>query len=692
VFVFSLPQAVQVGQWRVEPELDLIVRDGHSTKIEPRAMRVLLFLIRRAGHVVTVRELLDEAWPDVVVGPDSVYQAIALLRRTLGDDRQHPSYIAHIPRKGYRLIAPIAPPSPAASVASAAPAARPAAPVDPALHMINAPPVARALEAPVAPVQRAGPHRLAGASAWATLGIALAAIAAAYFLVRVAQRAPPFALAASRFATANIPPAARGSPPAPSIAVLPFIDMSEKQDLGYFADGLTEELIDLLSRGSDLRVPARTSSFFFKGKPTTVHAIASALGVDNLLEGSVRRSGHRVRVTAQLIRADNGYHLWSQTYDRELDEIFTVEDDIAQTVTKTLQAKLNAGYTAAGVIGANSETHGLLLQCQFFLQRNTTADADKAVDCYRRLLALAPQDATAWAGYADALWRQPSLHGVPPPEMRAARGAARQAAQQALALDVSLAAPHAILAMYHRVIDHDWAAAQMEVSAALTADPADPSGLLAAARLAITLGQLHRALELLERARARDPLNFIPYARLSEIYLYQGRLQEAEAAARRRVDLSPDGHGGYTELADLLLARGQPVAALASVRQEPDVKERLIGLALVYHALGRNAEAGTVLTELTRRYGDALLEIADVYADRGEIDRAFAILDRAFDAGDQELLTVRIDRHFKSLHADPRYSALLRRLKLPEDEGTGTLPAASPRPVLNATATASTPR
>lgn len=719
------PEAVKVGEWRVEPELDLIMCDGHTTKLEPRAMRVLLCLIARSGHVVSVSELLEEAWPEVVVGSESVYQAIALLRRTLGDDSHHPTYIAHVPRKGYRLVAPIGiPPSDSLAAQSALPAAAkatpsstvPAAPGTAAveshsmaangsavpgaapcdLAAIDVPPSARAPGVLVAPAAASAKlHRLVlRRHTWIAAAVATATLAAAYLYVRDTQ--PGTAI---RLASTHIRPVTRQAAGGPSIAVLPFLDLSEKQDLGYFADGLSEELIDLLSRGSDLRVPARTSSFYFKGKAVPVRDIAGALNVDNLLEGSVRRSGHRVRVTAQLIRAENGYHLWSQTYDREFDETFAVEDDIAQAVTKTLQAKLNADHTAAQAAGANSEVHGLRLQCQFFVQRNTRADADKAVDCYRQLLTLAPRDAASWAGYADALWRQPLLTGVLPPEMRATRGAARQAAEQALALDVTLAAPHAILAMYHRVIDRDWAAARAEVSAALTADPTDPSGLLAAARLAITLGQFDRAVDLLERARLRDPLNFIPYARLSDIYLYQGNLQEAQTAAQRRVDLSPEGHGGYSQLADVLLARGEPEAALESVKQEPNEKERLIGLALAYHALSRRADADDSLRELTRRYGEAELEIADVYAYRGETDRAFAVLDRAFAYGDQELLTMKVDIYLRPLHADPRYRALLRKLDLPEDESGGSgmagaqvLHAASSPAPLNAPTGASTLR
>ncbi len=649
----SLPGALQVGEWRVEPELDLIVRDGRVVKIEPRAMRVLLCLVARAGHVVSVRELLEEVWPDVVVGPDSVYQATALLRRMLGDDRHHPTYIAHVPRKGYRLIAPVGPATrteaPAAS-ASAAPA-----------DSTQAPPAASdagVASATAATASVPGPRR----RGWMSLALAATALAALVLLPRGSPQRAPLSAAQATAAPQIVP--ARRITTAPSIAVLPFLDMSEKQDLGYFADGLSEELIDLLSRESQLRVPARTSSFYFKGKPTTIAEVAKALSVENVLEGSVRRSGERVRVTAQLIRADSGYHLWSQTYDREFTETFTVEDDIARAVSTTLQVKLNAGQPANSGLAANGEARALSLQCQFFIQRNTGVDADKAVNCYRELLTLVPRDAAAWAGYADALWRQPFLtEGT---QMKPSLAAARQAAEHALLLDPAIASAHATIAAYHRVVERDWGAAQAELNAALTADPQDPASLLAAAILARNLGQFARAIDLCERARVRDPLNFLPYARLGTIYLYLGKLPEAEAAVRRRLDLSPEGLGGYAQLADVLLARGQPDAALAALQQETHESSRLQALALVYHALGRRADADAVLNDLMRKYGSASLELADVYAYRGEIDRAFATLDRALAADEPGLLAIKSDNYLKPLHADLRYVALLRKLKLPE--------------------------
>jgi TolB-like protein/DNA-binding winged helix-turn-helix (wHTH) protein len=647
--VSSLPDAVQVGDWRVEPELDVIACDGRAIKVEPRAMRVLSCLIARAGHVVSVEELLEQAWPDVVVGPDSVYQAVGLLRRTLGDNRHRPHYIEHVPRKGYRLIAPVgATGAERTAAAGGTPAAQAAAK-----------PAAAAPQAPVPAPRAARGNRIV----WAALAAAAASLTVTWLLVRDHGRVAGMP-GSPATAPAIRSPSAPAAAAAPSIAVLPFLDLSEKHDLGYFADGLSEELIDLLARGADLRVPARTSSFYFRDKPATVAEMARALKVDHLLEGSVRRSGNRVRVTAQLIRADSGYHLWSQTYDRELKEAFTVEDEIALAVTQTLQVKLTAG-DAPRATRASAEARSMLLQCHFFTRRNTPADADKALACFRELLAVAPEDARAWAGYADALLRLPSTKELSVAELRNGAAAARQAAEHALSLDPGLASAHAILSSVDRLLDRNWAAAGAEIKAALASDPDDPATLLSAANLARDLGQFDRAIEFCERARVRDPLNFQPYARLGVIYLYQGKLAEAEAAVRRRIDLAPEGIGAHAQLVDVLLAGGRPQAALEAAGQEPDEEMRLVGLALAYQSLGQQARADAALANVRRKWGGRYpTEMAEIYAYRGETARAFSALELALATGDPAVNTIRADSYFKGLMGDRRYAALLERLNL----------------------------
>jgi transcriptional activator of cad operon len=283
---------LRVGAWCVNPASGQISRDGETARVEMRAMRLLLCLAEHAGEVVSIDDLLNQVWAGVTVAPDSVYQAVASLRRLLGDDPKQPAYIETVPRLGYRMVATVSPwtdesepPHPATNAPALGERGRP----------------------------RAGFLLAAGAALCLALVVA--------FLFHAKANAPQ---------------------PQKSIAVLPFLDLTEGMSNETFADGMTEELIDKLSKIPGLRVPAPTSSFYFKGKQIPVGDIAKALGVAYVLDGSVRKSGAWLRVATRLIRADNGYVVWSETYDRPLDDILMVQDDIAGEVTKALRKSIEA--------------------------------------------------------------------------------------------------------------------------------------------------------------------------------------------------------------------------------------------------------------------------------------------------------------------------------------------------------------
>jgi len=638
---FQSPRRSQIGTWDVDPNADQISSNGASVKLEPRTMRLLLYLMEHRDRVVGQQELLDNIWANVVVTPQSVYSTIAQLRQALGDSTDSPSYIATIPRKGYRLIAAVsAGPSP-----GALPAAAPA------------PETVRA-DVSTAPVLTAQPQPVTlGTSSLRVLrglaivaGVVLSILAIIYLhMHRESQR-----------------PAQQ--PLAVSIGVLPFLDLSEKQDSQYLADGVTEELINILAHESALRVPARTSSFYFKGRTETVAAIARQLKVANLLEGSVRRSDGKIRVTAQLIRADDGFHLWSETYTRDGEDIFAVEDDIAQSVANVLRARLTPSVSVGTARPLDSAAHNLMLECQFYRERNTAADGEKAVACFRRLVESHTDSAPAWAGYADALMRSPMLSDSGIAAQRAAGVDAVDAARRALALDPRSAAAYAVIANYLRIFEHDWHGAQRALETALSADGNDPIMLLAASSLARDLGHLNESIALCERARINDPLNFQPYARLGEAYLYLGRLADAEAMARRRLDLSPNGSGGHMQLISVLLARGRPQEALDEIDQESFDFMRRMAHVMTFDALGRRAEADSALAYIISRFADRQpAHIAEMLAARGETDRAFEFLDKAVTSGDRNVLNLKSNYYFRRFHADPRYRALLERLSLPFD-------------------------
>jgi transcriptional activator of cad operon len=305
---------LRIGAWRVNPASGEISRNGETARLEARTMRLLVCLAERAGEVVSIDDLLNQVWPDVHVSSDSVYQAVASLRRLLGDDSKQPSYIETVPRLGYRMVAKVSPGTAEGGAQSGAAAA--AASADAVVANVEA--------------QRRGVGLRAGFAWMAMAAICLAVVIALLIHGGIGKK--------NRSASAAADAQAQNS-----IAVLPFLDLTEEMDHGPFADGMTEELIDRLSKIPGLRVTPPTSSFYFKGKQVPVLQIAKTLGVAYVLDGSVRKSGTWLRVDARLIRADNGYVVWSQSYDRPIANILAIQDDIAGKVTKALQASIEPG-------------------------------------------------------------------------------------------------------------------------------------------------------------------------------------------------------------------------------------------------------------------------------------------------------------------------------------------------------------
>jgi TolB-like protein/DNA-binding winged helix-turn-helix (wHTH) protein len=319
------------GAWCVNPKSGQISRDGETARVEVRTMRVLLCLAEHAGEVVSIDDLLSQVWSDVTVAPDSVYQAVASLRRLLGDDPKQPTYIETVPRLGYRMVATVSPWADQAisqAAASRASDSEPPAPENPDAQATDA-----------SDVPKKTGTRLGAGFVWAA-GAALCLALVVGFLFR------------GKVANNNHSTSPVVTPPSQkSVAVLPFLDLTDEMNQEPFADGMTEELIDKLSKIPGLRVPPPTSSFSFKGRlwphsrgtpQVTIPDIAKTLGVAYVLDGSVRKSGARVRVAARLIRAENGYVVWSETYDRPFDDILMVQDDIAGEVTKALRASIEA--------------------------------------------------------------------------------------------------------------------------------------------------------------------------------------------------------------------------------------------------------------------------------------------------------------------------------------------------------------
>jgi adenylate cyclase len=451
-----------------------------------------------------------------------------------------------------------------------------------------------------------------------------------------------------------------------SVAVLPFLDMSEKKDQEYFSDGLAEELIDMLTKVPDLRVPARTSSFYFKGKSEDIPTIARRLLVAHVLEGSVRKSGRNLRITVQLVRADNGYHLWSETYDRALDDIFKMQDEIAAAVVKALKVSLLEGAVAQSAAKPNADAYTLYLQGRAMMRlASTKTEWENAVDYFQRAVSVDPTFATAWAWLAYTRCDE-VVFGVMDRQVVATE--TRRAADRAFALNPNLADAHGAIAMIKYHFDWNWVAAAAEFKQAHDLDPADAGGAKVLADVLFQLGaDDETVMRLYQQAINLDPVHALNFSTLSSYHLYMGRLPEAEAAARKALDLNPTGWEYHALLGTVMLARGNSTQALAEFRREPDESTRRKRVALAYHALGRKEEADAALTEVERKdAATGAYGIAEIYAYRGELNQAFGWLDRAYRQRDAGLTITNRDPLLNNLKSDPRYKAFLRKMKLPE--------------------------
>ena len=445
--------------------------------------------------------------------------------------------------------------------------------------------------------------------------------------------------------------------PAPSIAVLPFADMSPDRDQEYFSDGITEELLNLLGQIPDLRVAARTSSFSFKGQNLEIPEIASRLRVAHVLEGSVRKDGDDVRITAQLIRAD-GFHVWSDSWDRALDDIFQVQDDIAADVVAQMRVTLLGDVPS--LEPTDPEAYALYLQARQLSHQRTAEAFERSVALYREALAIDPEYATAWAGLAGTYAFQTGAYLLPFDE---GYRLAHEAANRALAIDPDNAEAHAYLgyiAMHH---ESDMVAAARHYEEALDLAPANPDIMALAARLASNLGLVEESVRLMEYVVARDPLNPGNHTWLGSEYRRAGRIEESIASFETALSLSPGQAGAHYAIGVAQLMMGEPEAALHAIQLESTDWYRLTGLVLVYHALGRTDESDAALQELIENHERGWsYQIAYALAYRGEADRAFAWLERAAEYNDPGLAEISRQSLFSNLHDDPRWLPFLESI------------------------------
>jgi serine/threonine protein kinase/Tfp pilus assembly protein PilF len=454
----------------------------------------------------------------------------------------------------------------------------------------------------------------------------------------------------------------KSPPTTQSIAVLPFLNLSSDKDQEYFSDGLAEELLHGLSRIPNLRVTGRTSSFQFRGNTEDSRAIGQKLHVAMLLEGSVRRQGSRVRITAQLIKTADGFQVWSEVYDRELNDILSAQEEIARAVTSALNVTLSGGAQVQSGASKNPEAYNSYLQAQYFSHARSKEGLEKAAAYYEQATRQDPGYALAWAMLGSVRANQAAKAEIPLDE---GYRVARQAVARALGLDPNLAMAQAVMGWIQLSYDWDWPAADASLRRALALDPGNDVVIENNASLDKTLGRFEEAVELLRRAIAIDPLSADNYYNLALVLNHAGRPEEAVTAAKKALEISPNYAAAHVAIAVAYLAQSRPREALDEVQSEKNATWRLIGFPLVYHALGQKKEADAALADLIAQLPmDAAYQIAEAYAFRGDRYSAFHWLDRAFSQRDGGLTEIKGDPLMKNLEHDPRYLEFVKKMRL----------------------------
>jgi TolB-like protein/DNA-binding winged helix-turn-helix (wHTH) protein/Flp pilus assembly protein TadD len=625
--------------FRLDTVNHILWRNGDRVPVAPKGFDVLAYLVEHAGRVVTQEEILEALWSETYVNPEVFRKYIQEIRKALGDRSDKPEFIETLPKRGYRFIAPVTDEigiEPAGSPTSLPTEEHPTEET------------VRTETVPLELASSSGKRMLWKVAIILVLVVVAAVAIGAYFR--------PGRSTVNAFSLNNA-----------SIAVLPFADMSPAKDQEYFSDGLSEQLINDLAKVSGLKVVGRSSAFQFKGKNEDLRDVGRKLGVANVLEGSVHREGNHVRITAELTKADDGFQLWSQTYDREINHIFAAQDEIARAVTGALQLKLlssNRPEVSPGSRSTSPEAYQAYLQGQYFIARGQDKrDLDKALSYSDQAIKLDANYAPAWAQRSQVLRTMANLALI---ENTEGVRRARDSAQKAIALDPNLAAGYLAMAMVQINHDWDWEGADVSLRRAGLLEPGSAEVLRDRAHLARVLGRVDEAIELYKQAIALDPLQANFHLALGyELYI-GGRYEEARGALQRAQDLNPQLSSLRLARGQILLSEGHLQEARAEMENETGEWEKLTGEPLAYYALGRREESDGALKKLITTYqNECAFQIAEVYAYRGETDKAFEWLDRAYRQRDPGTPELKTDPLMKSLHQDRRYTELLKKMRLP---------------------------
>ncbi len=617
-------QSFLVGNWTVDPLLNSVSLGTQSTRLEPKTMQVLVCLAGRAGDVVPKEDLIRAVWPDAFVTDQVLTTAIYQLRQAFGEDAQSSRFIQTIPKGGYRLKAKVVPVSSSISETEN-------------------------LTTPVVP-QR---HSWRRVLAYGVPALALLMALAIYFWPR---RSPT--------------PAKQQS----ILAVLPFDNLSGDPSQEYFSDGMTEEMIQQLGvlDPPRLSVIARASVMTYKGSGKRVDQIGKELGVDYVLEGSVRREGGRVRVTAQLIDARTQTQVWGQNYDQDWRDTLLVQTDIARATAQQIRLQLTPAQQArlAGARVVHSEAYELYLKGRFGRTYRSIADAERSIAYFRQAVDLDPTFAAAHAGLALAHVNRHSAHFAARPGQGYEE--AKVAAQRALELDPALPEAHIAVGAVANEFEWDWAAAEQEFLRALQLNPNSEDGHRRYAELLMCTGRLSAAIAEIEEARKLDPLSTVTIGRAAFTYFFARDYSRSIAESEKALATDPGDFLPYGYLAWAYGEQGRHAEALAAAQKGAARTTQLdtqLNVARAYIMAGQVARGRELLQEVqaappARGYFH-LYYVAMVHANLGEKESALDYLERSFQRRERAMKIIKVDPRFDLLRGEPRFQTLVRRMNFP---------------------------
>ena len=611
---------VEFGPFSLNRGKRLLMRNGDAVPLAPKVFETLRVLVENRGRVISKDELLDQVWGGTSVEEGGLTRNVSILRKTLGEKPDDHQFIVTVPGRGYQFVA---------AVNETA---------------VTEQPPANERSVPVRQNGRAGDSH---ARSWLALaGLTVLAVGGTIYIVR--------------------PVATTARPAITSLAVLPLNNLSGDPSQDYFAEGMTEALIGNLAPISALRVVSRTSVMRFKGTRTSLPEIARELKVDAVIEGSVQRTHDRVRISVQLIYAPTDTHLWAREYERELTDVLKLQGEVARAVADEIRIQVtveeHARMASAGTI--DPAAHQEYLLGQYYLWKLTEEDLARAIDHFERATRLDAGYAAAYAGLSHAwwwrgVWGAKTFKDIEPPS--------RSAARQALALDPRLAEAHVSMGRLRFGHDWDWTGAEHDFRLALDIDPNNLDAHFFFAMLFMALGRFTESIAHLERAEQLDPLSSTVQSAFGRVLYRARKFDQAIPHLNQAIALEPRSPDGYGRLADVYEALGRYDEALALNEKVQVLRSRpgrALDVAIVFARMGRRDEANRMVAALRNTSSPA--QLAQAYAVLGNTEEAFRFLFRHAEERNG-LNYVKTDPRFDSLHSDPRWQLLLRRMNLPAE-------------------------